>query len=273
MRQFKTILLFAIATFSLSASAWHHGNNKGVIPRGDDGFLVFMANGVYDPTEPPPVSTSGDYFDEVIMGRDAAEKAARQTRALDYFIDRFGVQFLLVPRTPIAGGDLVGIALDPTSPTGVNENVILVHGYQDTRWGYTAHVIGGERVGRRGRKVHDASYNMVVVDPAGFTFHGTWGGASGIAVAAGTVAVNGEYLIEHPRRSRRDIHITWESTDPIFDAFDPAGITFDCAMHSERWGDGIALGRQFIRPVGATGDVQAIIRNVLNFPAPVSLRP
>ena len=81
-----------------------------------------------------------------------------------------------------------------------------------------------------------------------------------------------KYLIQHPVNQNKNIHISWDSSNPIFDAFNPEGFTFDCAMHSEQWGEGISFGRSMTRTVSDTGQVQTIIRNVINFPAPVSLQ-
>jgi hypothetical protein len=54
------------------------------------------------------------------------------------------------------------------------------------------------------------------------TLYGSWGGAGGTVVPGGTVAVDGEYLIQDTDRFRRghpkNIYIHFESTSPIFNA-------------------------------------------------------
>ena len=110
---------------------------------------------------------------------------------------------------------------------------------------------------------------MAVVGPQA-TLFGTWGGESGTLVAGGTVAVNGEYLIQGTNEFRqghpRNIHIRFNSVTPIFGAAS-GNIKFDCRLNSDRLGTGVALGRQEFYQL-ESGLTQIAINNVLQFLAP-----
>ena len=87
--------------------------------------------------------------------------------------------------------------------------------------------------------------------------------------------VFGEYLVETEKarpgdKGLRGYRISWTSYDPV--TFLPGfswpenRFLFDCRMHSDDFGAGVAMGRNETRLL-ADGRVQQLIRNVITFPA------
>lgn len=215
-----------------------------------DSVGVFMANGIFDVSDSNYVAPTAEEFDRTIMGRDDEEVLIRKQSAIDYFFARFGIDF--------SQGDFAQ-----------NGAIALLHVYQDPRWNYRCYKLPGRHVPRSGLIVHDAQYVMAVVaDEA--TLFGSWGGEEGTVVAGGTVAVDGEYLIQGTNRFRqghqRNVYIRFNSVSPIFNAAS-GNIKFDCRIHSDRFGVGAAIGRQELYFL-ENGLSQVAINNVLQFPAP-----
>ena len=239
--------LFLFCAASYVVQQWPGSNVPN--PNRPDAIGVFMANGIYDPGDPDYVVPSGEDFDRVIMGRDDEGIAERKQEAIDYFLERFGVDF--------NDGDFAQ-----------GGAIALIHAYQDPRWNYRCYSFPGRYISRNGLIVHDAQWVMFVAADA--DLFGSWGGENGTPVPAGTVAVDGEYLIQGTNRfiqgHRRNIHLTFQSVSPIFDAAS-GDIKFDCRLSSSSLGAGAALGRQetYVLPDGM---LQVAIQNVLQFPPP-----
>lgn len=225
---------------------------------------VFMANGTFNPLDPDYSAPSGADFDRVIMGRSEGEAEARRLQAVEFFIERYGV-------------DLTN-GFFSTDPTQGLPDVVLSQAYQDPRWNYRAFALPDRAPGAvppDGLIVHDTQWVMLIVAPAGFTLHGSWGGDVGKRVPPGTVAVDGEYLVQGTTKFRRghpkNFYARFQSTNPIISAAStagtPGGIKFDCRIIHEELGVGVALGRQELY-VLASGQLQVNIGNVIQFPAP-----
>ncbi|MEM7456703.1 MAG: hypothetical protein AAF456_20330 [Planctomycetota bacterium] len=250
---YSFLLAFALTFFSMADDAvgqtWPFRN----FPNSNrpDATALFMANGIYDAADPNYQPPTADDFDRIIMGRDEEAIEDRRQEAADYFLERFGVDF---SESDFAQGGAIG----------------LFHVYSDPRWNYRCYKLPGRNVPRTGLIVHDAQYVMAVLAPQA-TLFGSWGGASGTVVDAGTVAVDGEYLIQGTNRFRcgnpRNVHLTFRSVTPIFDA-SSGNIKFDCRLDSEQFGAGAALGRQETYVLN-NGMTQIAINNVLQFPAPL----
>jgi len=261
----STIAVLAASLFiSLCAAAEYAPKNNKPNPIPVDAVGVFMANGVFDPADTAFVPPTGADFDRVIMGRNAGESEARRLEAVEFFIERYGI-------------DLTdGVyASNPSQPF---PDAILSHAYQDPRWNYRAFQLpdrASDAIPSTGLIVHDAQWVMVVTNPAGLSLGGSWGGTGGTVVPSGTVAVDGEYLVQATRKFKqghpRNFYARFQSTTPIISAAvtagTPQGIKFDCRIFHERLGTGVALGRQEIQPL-ANGSLQVNIGNVLQFPAP-----
>jgi len=78
----KSIFIPVLIVGLLGMSSVSVADNKKGVPAGFDGFLVYMANGVYDPGQPNPqpgvencegLFCDGGYFQREIMGRSDYE--------------------------------------------------------------------------------------------------------------------------------------------------------------------------------------------------------
>lgn len=249
--QMSGFLIFALLVGSplwLVAQTWPERNWPN--PNQPDAVAIFMANGIFDSADPDYVPPTAEDFDAVIMGRDAAAAAARKQEAIDYFLERFGIDF--------SNGDIAQ-----------GGAIALIRSYNDPRWNYRCYKLPNRYVPKSGLIVHDAQYVMAVFGTEA-TFYGSWGGDSGTVVPGGTVAVDGEYLIQGTNKFRqghpRNIHVRFNSVTPIFDALS-GNIKFDCRLNSDDFGSGAALGRQEFYQL-QNGLTQIAINNVLQFPGP-----
>ncbi|MFK8050722.1 MAG: hypothetical protein AB8B81_20020 [Halioglobus sp.] len=229
-----------------------------------DAIGLFMANGVFDPADTTYIAPSGADFDRVIMGRTEGEAEARRLEAVNFFIERYGI-------------DLTNGVFSYDPVQGLPD-VVLSQAYQDPRWNYRAFSLPDRPAGAippDGSIVHDTQWVMLIIAPAGLTLHGSWGGPAGKRVPPGTVAVDGEYLVQGTSKFRRghpkNFYARFQSTTPILSAAStagtPQGIKFDCRVFHEELGTGVALGRQELHFL-STGELQVNIGNVIQFPAP-----
>lgn len=239
------------------------------LPVGKDGFLVFIADGIYDPVDEAINGPTGVDFDRDVMGRTAEESSAHETAALDFFASEYDVSF--------AAGQTADVALVPgfppsTVPVDDEGRIARVHTQLSPKANYRAVMVGGDNTKPEGFTVHDANHAAIVL--ADTQLKGAWGGA-GRDVAAGSVLVFGEYLIETRKARPGDkglsgYRISWTSYDPVTFlpgfAWPENRFLFDCRMYSDDFGTGVAMGRNETRSLG-DGTVQQLIRNVITFPA------
>jgi len=77
------------------AGAATSGSPSGVgrtpTPAGFVKYLVYLQNGVIDPSVPAP--DTGEFFQTEVMARSPAEIAEDRARAVAYFGERFGLDF------------------------------------------------------------------------------------------------------------------------------------------------------------------------------------
>ncbi len=64
---------------------------KSATPDGYQKFLVYLANGVYNPNDPNYTAPDGMFFQKQIMHRSDAQIAEEQAKALAFFKQRFGL--------------------------------------------------------------------------------------------------------------------------------------------------------------------------------------
>src|SRR5918995_5800330 len=76
-----------VASVSLVGAA---GSSGAPTPAGFDPYLVYMANGVFDPNA-EPATLPGEIFHQEVMGRTPAEMAAQEALARQFFEQRFGL--------------------------------------------------------------------------------------------------------------------------------------------------------------------------------------
>ena len=171
-------------------------------PEGFRKLLVYIAEGPASAgsiTDPDAVVA----FQRRVMGRNRAELAAYVEQAKRFFRRRFGLDF--------SGVD----ALTPVGPWEI-DGATLAGSVFDPGHGYTAHIVSEEWVGEEGWTVRDASFGVSITEDR--MLNGTWGGAAGKPVRAGSFVVFGDYNIKADRPGRgRDgtIMIHFESGSPI----------------------------------------------------------
>lgn len=223
------------------------------------GTALLMANGIYDPTDTSFTPPTPDEFDSLIMGRSETEKLERRQLALEYFQARYGINL--------------------TSGFADFGNILLMESVFDPRNNYRAYHLPTSakeswETAKNGRIVYDRQFVMFVgALGLSSTLTGSWGGASGIVVPPGTVAVDGDYLIQGTNHFRIDhpenLYIRFQSVEPIFNAAS-GDIKFNCALLDEN-GDiiGAAIGRQeFVALDNGNNLFQMAVQNVWQFPAP-----
>ena len=214
-------------------------------PDGYQKFLVYMANGVYDPNDPNYTAPDGLFFQKQIMHRTDAEVADQQAKALAFFKQRFG--------------------LDPA-----NGDVSVSMFMFDPRNNYRAYVVGGEAVPSSGWVVRDGGWNATVTKDT--YLHGTYGGTAGKFVPAGTAVVFGDYNIDRTAgtsgASTTPLILHYQSEFPITVPDRDGVITFRCELIDPLTGQhGIAQGVIAPPRVAGGGKIQVSIRNVITFPA------
>lgn len=183
-------------------------------------------------------------FQAEVWDRDDEDLAVFRQQAIDFFHERFGLDFNDAP-----------VAADGTQSI---DGATLAPSFVDPERQYRAYTIGGMWVPPEGYVVRDSSFN-VSIEP-GTTLHGEYGGSDGTEVAGGMV-VFGDYniLVPGPGNSGndREIDIRFRSGGPIAPNADGVSV-FVCDLESEQWGQGQARG--VVTPNGE-------IRNVLTFPS------
>ncbi len=234
-----------------SALASYADGGRSATPAGYGKFLVYIANGVYDPSDAGYVPPTGMDFQKQVMHRTDAEIAEQEMLARAFFKERFGLD-------------------------EANGDVMIMPFQFDPRNDYRAYVIGGERVPARGLVVRDGGFMAQITRDT--VLHGTYGGVTGKPAGAGTAAVFGEYNILRVASSRRGpargaarrpapLILHYQSELPI-GLPDIDGVqNFRCELIDPETGaHGIAQG--VIRAPRAVGSglVQVSIRNVITFP-------
>ncbi len=155
-------------------------------PEGFRKLLVYIAEGPASAgsiTDPDAVVA----FQRRVMGRNRAELAAYVEQAKRFFRRRFGLDF--------SGVD----ALTPVGPWEI-DGATLAGSVFDPGHGYTAHIVSEEWVGEEGWTVRDASFGVSITEDR--MLNGTWGGAAGKPVRAGSFVVFGDYNIKADRPGR-----------------------------------------------------------------------
>lgn len=237
-KRFLLLTVVALFAFGAIAMSWPHNP-----PPENFGFqLVYMADGIFDPSTGPSAAELSDWFHKDVMGRSDAEIEAERQKALDYFEAQFGLD------------------LEPEDVQSFG---------QDPRTEYRAYKITGYRVPEEGWLVRDGGFRVAI--PAGTTLYGEFGGAAGVTLPGDGFVVFGEYNIDvtGPGNGKQpeDIIIHYQSESPIVPNGE-FGAAFLCRVtseHFEDFGGGLAQG-VFQTHTTEDGRVVSNIRNVLTFP-------
>ena len=251
MRRFSRRTLALASALAVLALASIGAAASGTLPIGQSAtpdsyqkFLVYLANGSYDPNDPSYQAPDGAFFQKQIMHRTDAQIADQRAQALAFFKQRFG--------------------LDPA-----NGDVSISSFMFDPRNNYRAYVIGGEQVPSGGFVVRDGGFNATVTKDT--YLHGEYGGADGTWVAAGTSVVFGDYNILRTAgtsgQPTTPLILHYQSQTPIRAANADGAQTFRCELIDPETGQhGVAQG--VIAPArdAGGGNIQVSIRNVITFP-------
>jgi len=159
--------------------------NPWLAPTPTLGTVVMSAHGQFTDSASflPP---SGSDFDTIIMGRSAADAQIRRQQAFDFFLNTYGVDWS------------TSTQIDPSTWISAAGDMLLIHAMTDPRYDYKMNSTSDRRLHPVNGEVFEGAYLMVVVSPAGATFHGTWGGAAGEFVERGAAAVHGEIFSTVP---------------------------------------------------------------------------
>ena len=246
-RMGSSIVLIGLLLLGLSMSGL---TARAAAPEGFDKYLVYMADGVFDPDESND-QFDGAYFHREVMERTDEELAAELDRAEAFFRDRFGLDFTgveAVDGVKTIGGvatlDTSGFMLDP-------------------RQEYRAYTVAGESVPDEGWVIRDGGWRVNITGEDGATLTGTWGGDEGTDVPSGSFVVFGDYNID---TGQEPIIIHYESGSPILPAGTDGITAFSCDLSHPEWGNGQANGTVLSPAEHDDGTVQVSIRNVLTFP-------
>lgn len=215
-------------------------------PDGFVKYMVFMMNGVFDPSIPS--EDTAEFYQKNVRGRNDLEIAEHRAEAAEYLLQQFGLDFRFAD---VHGG-------------------VSFFGFMDARRNnYRAYTISGERVPSSGFLVDGGGWMFSVTDPNGVRLHGRYGGTEGLWVPAGTSGVFGEYVIHltagESDRTRKPIVMRFQSQRPIIARPDGV-VSFQCALWHPVWGEGVAEGVSVPPKVFADGRIQVAVRNVVTFP-------
>ena len=224
--------VLAVMTATLTGSVFAQDFE---VPDGFDQTLVYMATGVYDPNDPDYEAPDGDFWHREIMGRSDEEIAENRAEAVDFFVERFGI--------------------NPDE----RDDVMFTDFMFDPRNEYRVYAIGGRDVPTEGWVIRDGGWMLAITNPDGVTLGGEF---DGVTVPQGTMMVFGDYNIDTVDGDPIIIH--YRSGEPIVPQ--SAGwIAFRCELHSDEFGYGLAQG--ISEPVvDENGVVTANVRNILTFP-------
>lgn len=252
MRRFsrRTLALAgALAVLALASIGAAAGGalpiGKSATPASYQKFLVYMANGTHNPNDPNYQAPDGRFFQKQILHRSDAEIAQQRADALAFFKERFG--------------------LDPANGVVAFSSFMF-----DPRNNYRASVIGGESVPTAGFVVRDGGFNATVTKD---TYRrGSYGGAAGIWVPAGTSVVFGDYNILRTAGTSgqpvTSLILHYQSQTPIRLPNADGAQTFRCELIDPATGQhGIAQGVIAPPRDAGNGNIQMSIRNVITLPA------
>lgn len=239
--------------------ATYDGNRTLTAPGlgGFDHVLVYLADG--EPTPGWDTVAQAEHFQRDIMGRSTAEIMADRNASVEFYRDRFGLDF------PEATDESELFTVVDTR-SGVDATLRPL--YQDPGAGYTAYVVSGRAMPNnhgdgttntdenRTGKVRDGGW-IVTVNEDG-TLGGSYGAAGPSDVEDGAVLAFGDYNIKMGD-DEDPLVIHYESEHPIPPMTGRVPVAFNCDLVHEEWGEG--------QVHGTTGGTMAGgIRNVLTFP-------
>jgi hypothetical protein len=235
-----TILAIALTLTSILATACDDGKepvNATPAPEGYSNLIVFIGDGVWDPTDPNFVAPTMEEVQREYWGFSDADVQQYEADAKGFFLTRFGI--------------------DVDDPANA-DRILFIPYAADPRMGYRVVSMANRVVPAEGWPVIDAAYIVTIVDPAGFELGGDF---AGVTVAADTRVTIGRYYIDTGEGD--PLLIDFQSVSPY--NLDPFGLgAIECELSSEQLGAGEAyaayrLGQQ------PSGDFALTASTVLTF--------
>lgn len=252
----KWVLSVCLILFTSLPGTAHNNVSKGIsktpLPLGYSRYIVFLGDGVYKSVDGSIMTggiananEAGLKFQRKIMERTEDEIEIHRNKALDFFMERFGI--------------------DPENDPGILFTAYEVNPKNKIR----AHTISGEDVPRRGWVVHDGGFMALVVNPEGMTLGSEF---DGVHVTPNTAFVFGEYKVMKKRtekvknkivKVKDPFVIRYRSKEPL--VFSQFGSGIRCELDNDDFGPGFNGG--MFGPVQlGNGYLQPNIKAVLTFP-------
>jgi hypothetical protein len=226
-------------------------------PSGTSTVFFLSADGSFDPTDPGIQPSGPNDFDTLVLGRNAAQIAARRALAVNYYLTKYGIDFT-------SGNSALGGA------------VFLAKFSSDDFWGFRVHGASDYRTHQDAGEIKMGYYAMVVWAPAGVTLYGTWGGGGGTWVPRDTVAEFGEMVIDLPQpctdgsTQTTSFYIEYESIVPqMADGVEGLGPAYpslyEHLVTSPDFGTGSIEGLKELRNT-SYDQVDAFMTGIIRFP-------
>jgi hypothetical protein len=242
------VLATAIALAAITAASAADGFVHPT-PAGFNRYLVYMANGVFDPATTPDL-LPGDIHQKEVMKRTPKEIAQQEALARQFYRQRFGLNL-----------DDGSVSFQSFTFNPANN--------------YRAYTIAGESVPAEGWVVRDGGFSATVMAEGGVTLGGQF---PGVHVPKGTSFAFGDYniLVSEPGGKpgkQREIILHYRSGDPLIT--DQFGVlAFRCGLVNSETDLGVTeaswagMAQGLVRPRQQLpdGTVKVSIRNVLTFP-------
>jgi hypothetical protein len=236
----------ALLATPVGASAASQRRCRVPTPEDYTKFIVYLGQDLVSSPDPEVfIDTRRDVY-----GQGRSEVVALAEQAKRFFLERFGLDFFGVDGPTIAG---------PWEIDGAVLGTVVV-----VSTTYRAYIVSEDWVDPRGWRVRDSAFIFRLTKD--MVLHGTWGGAAGIPVPAGSSAFTGDYNIkvDRPGRSERGevILIHFDSSQPAGAfATDAVGSSHAiCDLTHPDWGTGCAC---------IVSRTNGAVRNVITFPASV----
>lgn len=236
-----------------------YNGEKTLVPPDLGGFdrvLLYLADG--EPTPDWDSVAEAEVFQREIMGRNTDEILADRNAAVEFYRERFGLNF---PEAE-AEDDLF-TAVDSQSGVDATLSPLML----DPGVGYTAYVLSGRAMPNfhgdgttntdtnTTGKVRDGGWTATINEDA--TLGGSYGADGSSDVVSGTLLAFGDYNIQMGD-NEDPIVIHYDSEHPIAPP-ERVPVAFNCDLEHEEWGEGQVHGTM-------GGTMAGGIRNVLTFP-------
>lgn len=240
------LLILSACSSSTSASSdrtnsANSGNATNLAPAGYKKFMVFMGNGEFSPSsmnDMMSMMSGADFFRHMDWNDDQITQ--HKAQALAFFKLRYGLDF--------SKSNQIGHAmfLDFTNDPHMN---------------LRAYSISDMNVPRSGWFVDDGGWAVYAVKGS-MTLYGTYGGATGTQVPAGTALMFGYYKIN---TGSTPIIIAYQAIVPMFT--DMTGdSTVICQVSNDQFGKGMNQGVMGMPEMLPNGNMKYDVREVMTFP-------